>query len=294
MITEKLILGTVQFGLDYGINNQNGKTPEEKIQKILDEAFSRGIRILDTAEAYGDSQNRIGNYHKSSTNRFDVVTKFCAKEEVTQSFRISDHILKDIAILEVDRLYAYMFHSFSDFKNYFEHFKEELLEMRSIGKIQKIGVSIYTNEELQEVLDSSEIELIQLPYNLLDNHTQRFQILRQAKYKGVEIHTRSAFLQGLFFKPLSTLSGNLLNLQKDLERLNDFCESENIDMATLALNYPMSKPYIDKVLIGVDTVEQLQQNIGAISSYKNTSLFEYIDQIAIENNKILNPSLWKV
>ena len=83
-------------------------------------------------------------------------------------------------------------------------------------------------------------------------------------------------------------------MQKDLERLNDFCESENIDMATLALNYPMSKPYIDKVLIGVDTVEQLQQNIGAISSYKNTSLFEYIDQIAIENNKILNPSLWKV
>lgn len=294
MNNSKLILGTVQFGLNYGVNNKIGKVSEESIRDILDLAFENGIKILDTAEGYGDSQERIGNYHKNSSNTFNIVTKFHAATEIDSSFDIKERVLEDIKILEVDTLYGYMFHSFSDFNKYFHSFKEDLLALRSEGVIKKIGVSIYTNEELESIIDTEPIELIQLPYNLFDNDKLRGASIQKAKQKGIEIHTRSAFLQGLFFKSIDTISGNLVNLKDDLYKINKLIESNQLDMASCALNYPVSKKQIDKVLIGVDSLEQLQENINALKATNLTSVFKEIDQIEIKDKQLLNPSLWKV
>ena len=294
MNTNKLILGTVQFGLNYGVNNNLGKVSEGSIRDILDLAFARGIQILDTAEAYGNSQERIGSYHKNSDNRFDIVTKFHSAVDINSSFDIKERILEDINILGVEGLYGYMFHSFSDFDKYFNFFKEGLIELKSKGIIKKIGVSVYTNEELEKVIETKDIALVQLPYNLLDNDKLRGESIYKAKQKGIEVHTRSAFLQGLFFKPIDTFTGNLVNLKDELNKLNNLIESNQLNMASCALNYPISKKHIDKVLIGVDSLEQLEENINALNITNSPSVFKKIDQIKIKDKQLLNPSLWKV
>ena len=188
-----------------------------------------------------------------------------------------------------------MFHSFSDYKKYYHFFKDELLELKLKGIIKKIGVSVYTNEELINVIKNKNISLIQLPFNLLDNHSLRSEPILIAKKKGVEIHSRSAFLQGLFFKPLETITGNLTGLKTDLKKINIQTKNKNIDIATLALNYPIQKDYINKVLIGVDSLAQLKQNINCLNTSSNlNSLFSDMDTITIKNKELLNPSLWKM
>jgi aryl-alcohol dehydrogenase-like predicted oxidoreductase len=289
-LKNKLILGTVQFGIDYGVNNISGKPSEKKIKEILDLAFLKGIRILDTAEAYGDSQNRIGDYHKNNSNKFKILTKYSpTRKDFPKS--IIDRVNNNLNILGVKNLYSYMFHSFHDYKKHFPFIKNDLIRLKEESKIQKIGVSLHSNDEIEEVLKNNEIKLVQLPYNLLDNSNKREEVLKKAKYLGVEIHTRSVFLQGLFFKNTNNLTGNLIGLKNELIKLNNLIPKNK--MNELALNYIYSKEYIDGVLIGVDNVSQLQNNIDCLGKNDLEELFGKVDQINVSDNLLLNPVNWK-
>ena len=288
---EKLILGTVHFGLDYGINNKLGQISKECIHEILDLAYAKDVKILDTAEAYGNSQQRIGDYHRNSHNRFDIITKFYANTSIDKTFSVKERILNDIDTLNIESLYCYMFHSFSDYKKYFSLFKDELLDLKSNGIINKIGVSIYTNEELEEVIKNNEIKLIQLPYNLLDNDALRGNSISKAKEKGVEVHTRSTFLQGLFFKNIDDLPDALKVLNPYLKMLHNLCMNE-YKMNELALNYVTSKKYIDKVLIGVDSIEHLESNVLSLNKLIQKELVNQIESIKVKEIELLNPSNW--
>lgn len=291
MSRNKLILGTVQFGLDYGINNTKGKPSDKTIKKILDLAYKNGIEYLDTAEAYGNSQERIGFYHKNSLNKFKIITKFSSS--ITKlSDDIETRILENLKSLDVDSLYCYMFHSFNDFKLFFMKYKEKLILLRNKGILNKIGVSVYTNEELEKVLDFEEINLIQIPFNLFDNSNLRGDVLRRAQKKGVEIHTRSVFLQGLFFKGKDNLQGNLKDLKLPLERVENLSEKNNILISDIALNYAYTNNSIDKVLIGVDNEKQLSMNIESIKKRIDENVFTEINNIKIYKKELLNPSNW--
>ena len=289
-MNSKLILGTVQFGLDYGVNNTSGKPSKENIKSILDFAYNSGIQLLDTAEAYGDSQNKIGEYHNNSTNKFNVITKFNSNTEGF-SLNIIERVYNNLKILDVDKLYCYMFHSFDGFNKYFEKYRKDLLILKRDGIINNIGVSLYSNDELESVLKFNEITLVQLPFNLLDNNNKRGNIIKKAKAKGIEIHTRSAFLQGLFFKNTSELTIKIKLLEPYLNLLNDLCD-EDYKMNDLALNYVCNQKNIDKVLIGVDNVQQLESNILSEKKYIKKELTNNIEAIDVEETKLLNPSNW--
>ena len=196
----KLILGTVQMGLDYGINNKLGKISLEESHQILLRAHVSGIKTLDTAEAYGNAHKVIGEFHKSYPNqRFNIVTKVPHNiEKNSIEIKIKEY-LED---LEVNCLEILMFHSFDSFiSNQGECVK--LLELKHKGLIKHIGVSVYTNDQIEYLLDKDYITVVQLPFNLLDNYSVRGDLLEELKLKGKIIHTRSAFLQGLFFKKTS-------------------------------------------------------------------------------------------
>ena len=289
-MSSKLILGTVQFGLDYGVNNTAGKPSKENIKSILDSAYNSGIQLLDTAEAYGDSQNKIGEYHNNSTNKFNVITKFSSNTKGF-SLNIIERVCNNLKILDVDKLYCYMFHSFDDFNKYFEKYRKDLLILKRDGIINNIGVSLYANEELERVLKFDEITLVQLPFNLLDNNNKRGNILKKAKVKGIEIHTRSVFLQGLFFKNTSEFAVKIKPLEPYLNLLNDLCD-EDYKMNDLALNYVCNQKNIDKVLIGVDNVHQLESNILSAKKYMKKELINNIEAIDVQETKLLNPSNW--
>jgi aryl-alcohol dehydrogenase-like predicted oxidoreductase len=289
-MNSKLILGTVQFGLNYGVNNSAGKPSKENIKSILDSAYNSGIQLLDTAEAYGDSQNKIGEYHNNSTNKFNVITKFSSNTEGF-SLNIIERVYNNLKILDVDKLYCYMFHSFDDFNKYFEKYRKDLLTLKKDGIINNIGVSLYSNDELESVLKFNEITLVQLPFNLLDNNNKRGNILKKAKAKGIEIHTRSVFLQGLFFKNTSKLTIRIKPLGSYLNSLNDLCD-EDYKMNDLALNYVCNQKNIDKVLIGVDNVQQLESNILSEKKYIQEELTKKIEAIDVKETELLNPSNW--
>jgi aryl-alcohol dehydrogenase-like predicted oxidoreductase len=287
----KIILGTVQFGLNYGINNSIGKPTQNLVNQILDKAFENNILLLDTAEAYGDSQEVIGAYHKQSKNKFKVITKY-SSARTDLPVNIKDRIISNLKTLEIERLYCYMFHNYADFKSYYAAFEKEILELKQKGLIQKVGVSVYTNKELEDLLNYDEIDVVQIPFNLLDNTQQRLDVLMKSKAKGIEIHTRSAFLQGLFFKEAKELPFKIQALKPYLEVIQNTAIFNKLTVAELALNYAYQQETINNVLIGVDSVEQLEQNLQALKVEITPNLMAEMNAVKVEEVSLLNPSNW--
>ena len=183
-----------------------------------------------------------------------------------------------------------MFHSFDSYSNNIE-IQNELVLAKGEGLIEKLGVSLHSNTQLKEVLQNDNFKLIQLPFNLFDNHSKRGELLIEAQNKGVEIHTRSVFLQGLFFKNHDNISSNLSGFIPLLEQINKIKLSHNLSTETLCLQYALQKPYINQVLIGVDNEAQLISNIKH-AKQKIELPNKVIDAINIENQLLLNPANW--
>lgn len=289
MSSEKLLLGTVQMGLPYGVNNTSGQLTYAESEKILKYAHSSGISILDSAEAYGNAHAAIGRFHQENPGiRFEVITKLAEAESPDQVRRKVQEFLN---VLCVDSLYAVMFHSFKEYKS-FKDCRHIVTELKDLGFIDRFGVSAYTNSEVEALIDDPLVDLIQLPFNLLDNEIQRGALLRKAAKLGKVIHTRSAFLQGLFFMEPGSGHPTASALRKPLERIKQIAEREKLTLPALALGYCLSKPYIDQVLIGVDSKQQLKENVTACSSEISNDVIAEIDKIQITNKDYLNPSLW--
>ena len=199
-MSSKLILGTAQFGLKYGINNTIGKPQKDEVLSLLKVAYNSGIRVLDTAEAYGNAHQLIGNYHKKQHNfKFKIITKF--PHSIKHNL-IKSKVIEYLDLVNVKTLDIIMFHSFDSFKSNYNALNT-LNELKSDGLINNIGVSVYTNAQLESLINEDLITVVQLPFNLLDNFTVRGDLINKLKEKGKIIHTRSAFLQGLFFKKIT-------------------------------------------------------------------------------------------
>jgi len=248
-----LILGTVQFGLDYGINNLQGKPEMESVFQILSYAYEKGIRYLDTAEVYGNSHQLIGEFHKLNPSKiFNIITKF--PHELNDS--LDNKIKTYLNQLGVERLHAILFHSFDSYIKHKEQLK--ITAKLKTKKVEYIGVSIYTNEQMEEVINDINIDIIQMPFNLFDNINQRGELLKKAKIKNKIIHTRSAFLQGLFFMKKDNPNAIRVKLEKELERIEDISIKSTIPIGSIALNYCLMQNCIDGVLFGVDSFNNIE------------------------------------
>ncbi len=288
-VFNKIILGTVQFGLNYGINNRTGKPTEETVFNILNLAYQKGISILDTADAYGDSINVIGSYHLSHTNRFLVNTKFSKNETP-----IYEQLINAITKLGIENVNTYFYHKFSDFVQYSE-IGDELLDLKRKKLINKIGLSVYGNDQLEKALDTEWIDVIQVPFNILDNYTQKGKLLEKAKKRNKEIQARTIFLQGLFFMSLSDLPIILKPLQPYLEKIRDISFKNKIEVEELALKYVINQSCIDNVIIGIDSSSQLERNTDCL--LKNlelpVSVLKELNNLHLEFTDLLNPLNWK-
>lgn len=287
--SNKIILGTVQMGLPYGVNNKTGQIAEEESHRILKFAYDSGIYTLDTAEAYGTAHSIIGNFHrKNPAIKFDIITK------LPHNFKgnIKDTIQEYCEVLGVEQLEAIMFHSYTTFVEHSDSLTD-LVDLKSAGLAKSIGVSIYNNSEFENLLNYEQIDLIQLPFNLLDNLSQKDNLLIIAKEKGKTIHSRSAFLQGLFFKDLADNNAIVQALKKELSEIHKLTVIENLGISSLALNYCLQIEDIDKVLIGVDSLNQLIDNLSIIDESISNEGINRINEIIVEDKSLLNPSLWK-
>jgi aryl-alcohol dehydrogenase-like predicted oxidoreductase len=282
----KLVLGTVQFGLNYGVNNQTGQVTTEEVNSILSLANKEGIEYLDTSYAYGDSENSLGQSFRSNNLDFNIISKYPESDKSVQII-----FEESLARLGKDKIYGYLVHHF-DYYRLNPEIWADFVMLKNQGKVSKIGFSIYSIEQLQYLFDNNvAFDLIQFPYNIFDRQFEPY--LSKLKNMGVEIHTRSVFLQGLFFKDLSTLDGKLSALKPYLSKLHQYCETKGISVTQLALNYVLNNQFIDGVLIGVDSVEQLKCNIDVLDSQLDNSTTEFVDHINIKEKELLNPVNWK-
>jgi uncharacterized protein len=277
------------MGLPYGVNNSVGKISFENSCQILAKAFDLGISTLDTAEAYGDAHRVIGEFHKANPKiKFDIITKI---PHDIDDLKIEERIAKYCQELHVATLEVLMFHSFDSYQNN-QHLLVMLNNLKSQGLIKNIGVSVYTNDQIESLLNDDLVSVVQMPFNLLDNESIRGELMQKLREKGKKIHTRSAFLQGLLFT--DTYSNNAIaqQLSQQLLAIRTLANEENISIASLALGYCVAQKNIDQVLIGVDSIEHLIDNVKAADYQIRKDVTENINAIRVENVDLLNPSLW--
>ena len=285
----KLILGTVQMGLDYGINNSSGKISLENSCTILSKAFELGIDTLDTAEAYGNAHQIIGNFHLFNPEiKFKVITK--VPHDVV-ALEIEQKIKTYIKDLNVDYLEVLMFHSFDSYEKN-RSIIAVLKNLKNHGIINHIGVSVYTNNQIEVLLSDDNVTVVQMPFNMLDNESIRGDLMHKMKAKGKVIHTRSAFLQGLFFKEQFENNSITQKLSNELIAIKNISKEENTSISNLALCYCLNQKNIDQVLIGVDSVNQLIDNMKAVDYKINNDTLIKINALKVDNTDLLNPSLW--
>lgn len=284
---EKIILGTVQLGLNYGINNSTGKPTLKNSLAILNEAYQTQILNLDTSDSYGESQDVISRFSKK--REFKIFSKFSLEDGKS----LASHLEQTLKILGLEQVEGYSFHRIEDFFNYKD--QREVEALKASGKVKFLGVSLYSNDQLKQAIESPFIDLIQLPLNLLDNLKMKDGLIELAKSKGKTIHIRSVFLQGLFFKKAHQLTGNLKPLKKNLSQINEIAQKNVLTVEELALGYALNLKHIDGVLIGVENLEQLKRNEEIIKNLKyNFSLNNKIEEIVVEDRVLLNPSVWSL
>lgn len=277
------------MGIPYGINNATGQVPAEECIAILNLALESGLVTLDSAEAYGTAHQIIGSFHRRFPARtFDVITKLSAD---SSGYSPEDKIRQFLMQLNVQCLAGLMFHSFDSYRKN-NDIIDNLMDLKEEGLFNQLGVSVYTNQEVEEVSLDERIDFIQLPFNLLDNTFQRASALQTAKKRGKEIHTRSVFLQGLFFTSKYSENRIAAQLEPQLEAIRRLADDSKTSVSTLALSYALSQPLIDRVLIGVDSIHQLRMNMEAAKFNLDDSVREYIDQLTVPDKSLINPSLW--
>jgi aryl-alcohol dehydrogenase-like predicted oxidoreductase len=285
-VKEKIILGTVQLGLPYGINNKTGKPSIEEAFKILDFAHANGIRTLDSADGYGEALQVIGR-HKAATGKvFDIINKFKA-----DNTSLTSKIQKCLDLLQCSSLSCYMYHEFSDYQS--GVVSKELQALKAKGLTERIGVSLYTTEQLSAVINDEAIDVIQLPANILDFSRRKRDLLQQARENGKEIHARSIYLQGLLLKTPDSLTGNLVPLSPYLEKLISISTTRQTDIKRLAFNFVFHQALIDHIVLGIEHISQLHENLNLIDPTFDPAGIEEIE-VSTTDSFLLNPALWKI
>lgn len=281
----KIVLGTVQFGVNYGINNTSGQVCLDEVCKILKIAKEQGILTLDTSSAYGTSEIVLGEALKKSSTHFNIVSKYPKCKEIVRST-----FEKSISNLGVNNLYGYLVHHFEFYLDHPEIF-DEMTTLKNEGRIKKVGFSLYNVQQLQYLLDKGvKFDILQFPYNIFDKQFELF--MPKLVEMGVEIHTRSAFLQGLFFKDTNTLPEKLKPLKKYLDDLHNYCTNRGLAVEQLALGYVLANQNVSGALIGVDNHEQLEVNLKVASVELSQEDIDYIRNIDIKEKAFLNPVNW--
>jgi aryl-alcohol dehydrogenase-like predicted oxidoreductase len=289
MINNKLVLGTAQFGLDYGINNPRGVIPKTEALAILLSACEKGIDTIDTAESYGLSEQLIGEFIRQYKKDLKIITKL----SLSQTHKsVAEHLSRSLDNLGVVSLEGYLLHNFEDYRKN-PGIWGELCVLKEDGLTRKIGFSLYYPQEIEYLLKQGIVpDIVQLPYNVFDRRFESyFDSLNNA---GIEIHARSIFLQGLVFKDPGKLHGNFTKIKGKLELLNKIAKESGVPVFAICLNFVVRNQYIHKCIVGVDTISNFK---GLLSYTDYTSLMDSIDSklaFVVENDeKVVLPVNWK-
>lgn len=296
----KLVLGTVQFGLDYGINNFSGKPSKERSLEALDFAYEKGIRIFDTAYAYGDAEEILGEFSQrwNLNRKIKIISKL--KPNILEEFSdgkvqgaIESNLKESLKRLKREYLDGYLLHTPGYIRK--REVVKALTNLKKSGLVKNIGVSIYEERDAIYAAKLKEVDYIQIPYSIFDQRLDKTNFFQLAKKNHKTVFARSAFLQGLFFVPDEKIPAHLAKVKIYFKKLDKIISKYGLSRQQAALLFSLKNEDIDYVVFGVDNIDQLAEDIdiakrdvdcdGCIKELKNNF-------IQVEKN-IIFPSLWK-
>jgi aryl-alcohol dehydrogenase-like predicted oxidoreductase len=294
-----LSLGTVQLGMDYGIHNANGKPSLETSFRILDAAMAAGINTLDTAAGYGNSEEVIGAWLKTvpAENRPFIVTKAAKLDHSSlDALRadLKERVKKSRERLGLSQLPLLMLHNCEDYLCDKENVKLVFEELKASGDILYSGISAYSNHDYGE-LAASGFDAVQIPVNIFDWAQIENGGLQKLKDSGMMIFVRSVYLQGLVFQDPETLPAHMAFCKETLVKFRTLCDKYQLSPAVLALSYVLSLPGVTSLVLGSETVEQVQQNAQLLNTTVTLSpaqMAEIRENFLNTDIKVLNPGLW--
>jgi aryl-alcohol dehydrogenase-like predicted oxidoreductase len=292
----KIGLGTVQFGMNYGISNKGGKTSTLDASKLLQVAIDNHIDVLDTASAYGSSESALGKILKEH-HRFKVVTKIpplnLAKIEKDDIEKMEGVFKDSLKKLCQNKVYGLLLHNADDLlaDGGFALFNR-LQQFKSQGLVKKIGVSVYHTDQVENILTHYKIDLIQLPINVMNQSFLAEGYLSELKSHNVEIHVRSVFLQGLLLMPLKEISNFFAPILPVLKRYHGFLKDNALTPVQGALSFIQQIPELDVVVLGVNNASQLLSNIKDHAAVQNLNID--FSPFTVVDEKMINPSLWDI
>ncbi|MFA6100905.1 MAG: aldo/keto reductase [Victivallaceae bacterium] len=289
----KLMLGTVQFGLNYGIANTAGKPSYENARDIIQAAYESGVNCLDTAAGYGDSEAVLGRAlaELNLKDKMEVISKVpgISQQNLSESAAerfIVESVENSLARLGIKRLTACLFHVEQDIK-----YIGILQSLERKGLIGGAGISLDTNQYCNDAI-AAGIKYVQLPYNILDKRFDAFFSLAQKN--GIVVFARSVYLQGLLLMPEDKIRESLHEVIPIRCKLACLAADAGMDMSELCMRFVLSNPAITSVLTGVDNIEQFKHNLQLIEKGPLSAALQQKIKASIPllDEKIIRPSLW--
>ncbi len=284
----RLALGTAQFGLDYGVSNTQGQVHPDEVKEILTFAKHQGISLLDTAPAYGGSEQVLGQ--SCITSQFEIISKIPALENANAN--IEQYVKTSLEKLKQKKLAGILFHHVEDVMSLSEGRKrfKALTDMKLSGKIDKVGISVYTPKQLDFCLKNHPVDIVQLPLNCLDQRFISTGQLDELAERNIEVHCRSIFLQGLLLMDFKHLPAYFEPFKHYFKHFLDTAEQLKVSTLSLALALGCQQSSISSIVVGCCSVNQLSEIITAYKLAANID--EDLSSLACEDVKLLIPSNW--
>ena len=301
-----LCLGTVQFGLTYGINNRSGRPEQERVFAILDRALAAGIDRLDTAAAYGEAEKVLGEYIRSRqvADKVKVVTKLrpdfldnTSKRTISFEQALTNEVQASLERLGLAQLDGYLLHSASIEQLEHAELGAAMAGIRESGLVNQVGASLYTPEQAMTALKTDWLDAVQVPYNILDRRLDQvgFFDRNSRRAQSLIVYVRSLLLQGLLMMPEQEIPSHLSGIAPHLRELDQWLAGQGIDRLTAAFGFVSSRPGVDAVVVGVDSLEQLEQYLALSAQIGDfsTILSEGLQRFGEIEPRLLSPNLWE-
>ena len=287
----KLSLGTVQFGLDYGIANLDGKPSQKEINKIIDYVIDNGVNCFDTAQAYGDAESILGDSLRQNNDLF-IISKF-GLELFRNKALLS--ILESLNNLKSKSMYALLLHDSKILHEWKESDSIIVDDLLKTSKVKYFGVSIYSSEDFNLAIKNDKITFIQIPFNLFDQRAIKEQWFKRAKKYNKLILIRSIYLQGLLLMDRGKIPNELQKSIKYLKKVEELAKELKISENELAISFIDTVAQESLILFGCENINQAKENINNYKNIKKLSDF-MINKIKEEfkdiDEDIYNPVRW--
>lgn len=293
---DRLGLGTVQFGLDYGIANRDGRTPPDEVGRVLALALGSGVRVIDTAPDYGASEEVLGKALPKG-HCFQIVTKAPAFSKTAAGGdpvrALEESFARSLSRLRQESLYGLLIHEVDDlFADHGPRLIESMGALKRSGLVSKIGASVYTERDIDRLIPRYPLDLVQVPINVFDQRLLRSGALAKLKARGVEIHARSPFLQGLLLSDPSGLHPHFAAAKPVLEDFHAEAGKRSLTPAQAALGFVAGIAEIDAVIIGIDNSLHLKDNLDFLLADRLQAPDDDFSRFAMSDPEILDPARW--